>query len=43
MTGIFRKEMVFETLAILVGTADPGSVIPASQLYISAIASVLFV
>jgi len=35
--------MAFATPAILVEAADPGSVIPASQLYMSAILSVLFV
>ncbi|WOF17160.1 ferrous iron transport protein B [Methanoplanus sp. FWC-SCC4] len=41
--GILRKEMAFETLAILAGTADLGSVMTAVQLYIFAIVSVLFV
>ena len=41
--GIFRKEMAFETLAVLAGTADLGAVMSASQLYIFAVVSVLFV
>ena len=41
--GILRKEMAFETLAILSGTANLGSVMSAAQLYIFAIVSVLFV
>lgn len=41
--GILRKEMAFETLAILAGTADLGSVMTGLQLYIFAIVSVLFV
>ncbi|MDD4126209.1 MAG: ferrous iron transport protein B [Methanomicrobium sp.] len=41
--GILRKEMAFETLAILAGTADLGSVMTAAQLYIFAVVSVLFV
>lgn len=41
--GIFRKEMAFETLAVLAGTADLGAVMAASQLYIFAVVSVLFV
>lgn len=41
--GIFRKEMAFETLAVLAGTADLGAVMTASQLYIFAVVSVLFV
>ncbi len=41
--GIFRKEMAFETLAVLAGTADLGAVMASSQLYIFAVVSVLFV
>lgn len=35
--------MAFETLAILAGTADLGSVMTGLQLYVFAIVSVLFV
>ncbi|MDD1696538.1 MAG: ferrous iron transport protein B [Methanoregula sp.] len=41
--GIFRKELAFETLAVLAGTADLGSVMTSAQLYTFAIVSVLFV
>ena len=41
--GILRKEMAFETLAILAGTADLGVVLSSLQLYIFAIVTVLFV
>ncbi|MDK2973688.1 MAG: ferrous iron transport protein [Methanofollis sp.] len=41
--GILRKEMAFETLAVLSGTADLGSVLTAVQLYTFAVISVLFV
>jgi len=41
--GIFRKELAFETLAVLAGTADLGSVMSGVQLYTFAIISVLFV
>ncbi len=41
--GILRKEMAFETLAVLAGTADLGSVMTGVQLYTFAIVSVLFV
>jgi ferrous iron transport protein B len=41
--GIFRKELAFETLAVLAGTADLGSVMTSVQLYTFAIVSVLFV
>jgi len=41
--GILRKEMAFETLAILAGTADLGSVLSGIQLYIFAIVTVLFI
>ncbi|MDD4299446.1 MAG: ferrous iron transport protein B [Methanomicrobium sp.] len=43
LLGILRKEMAFETLAILAGTADLGSVMTGAQLYIFAVVSVLFV
>jgi len=41
--GVFRKELAFETLAILAGTADLGSVMTAAELYTFAIVSVLFI
>jgi ferrous iron transport protein B len=41
--GILRKEMALETLVILAGTADLGSVLSMAQIYIFAIVSVLFV
>ncbi len=41
--GIFRKELAFETLAVLAGTADLGSVMTSGQLYTFAIVSVLFI
>jgi ferrous iron transport protein B len=41
--GIFRKELAFETLAVLAGTADLGAVMTAVQLYTFALVSVLFV
>ncbi len=41
--GILRKEMAFETLAILAGTADLGAVLTGLQLYVFAIVTVLFV
>src|SRR5512137_611576 len=41
--GIFRKELAFETLAVLAGTADLGSVITSAQLYTFAIVTVLFI
>jgi ferrous iron transport protein B len=41
--GILRKEMALETLVILAGTADLGSVLSMSQIYIFAVVSVLFV
>ena len=41
--GIFRKELAFETLAVLAGTADLGSVMTSAQLYTFAIVSVLFI
>jgi len=41
--GILRKEMALETLVILAGTADLGSVLTMAQIYIFAVVSVLFV
>ncbi len=41
--GILRKEMAFETLAVLAGTANLPAVMTGLQLYIFAIVSVLFV
>ncbi len=41
--GVFRKELAFETLAVLAGTADLGSVMSSAQLYGFAIVSVLFI
>ncbi|MEI7648679.1 MAG: ferrous iron transport protein B [Methanomicrobiales archaeon] len=41
--GVFRKELAFETLAVLAGTANLGSVMTSVQLYTFAIVSVLFV
>ncbi|MDO8873472.1 MAG: ferrous iron transport protein B [Methanoregula sp.] len=41
--GVFRKELAFETLAVLAGTADLGSVMTGVELYTFAIVSVLFV
>ena len=41
--GILRKEMAFETLAILAGTANLGAVLSSLQLYIFAVVTVLFV
>ncbi|QSZ67761.1 ferrous iron transport protein B [Methanofollis aquaemaris] len=41
--GILRKEMAFETLAVLSGTTDLGSVMTSVQLYTFAVISVLFV
>ncbi|HNT07351.1 MAG TPA: ferrous iron transport protein B [Methanoculleus sp.] len=41
--GILRKEMAFETLAILAGTADLGAVLSSLQLYIFAVVTVLFI
>jgi ferrous iron transport protein B len=41
--GIFRKELAFETLAVLAGTANLGSVMTPAQLYGFAIVSVLFI
>jgi ferrous iron transport protein B len=41
--GILRKEMAFETLAILAGTADLGAVLSSLQVYVFAVVTVLFV
>jgi ferrous iron transport protein B len=41
--GIFRKELAFETLAVLSGTANLGSVMTSVQLYTFAIVSILFI
>jgi ferrous iron transport protein B len=41
--GVFRKELAFETLAVLSGTADLGSVMTSVQLYTFAIVSILFI
>jgi ferrous iron transport protein B len=41
--GIFRKELAFETLAVLGGTADLGSIMSPVQLYTFAVVSVLFI
>jgi len=41
--GILRKEMAFETLAILAGTANLGAVLSSLQLYVFSVVTVLFV
>jgi ferrous iron transport protein B len=41
--GILRKEMAFETLVVLAGTASLDTVMTEAQLYIFAIVSTLFV
>ncbi len=41
--GILRKEMAFETLVVLAGTANLNTVMTDLQLYIFAIVSTLFV
>jgi ferrous iron transport protein B len=41
--GILRKEMALETLVVLAGTADIGSVMSMAQIYIFAVVSVLFI
>lgn len=41
--GILRKEMAFETLAIMGGTADLGSILSNVQLYVFAVVTVLFI
>jgi ferrous iron transport protein B len=41
--GILRKEMALETLVILGGTSDLGSIMTMTQIYIFAVVSVLFI
>jgi ferrous iron transport protein B len=41
--GVFRKELAFETLAVLAGTADLSMMMTSVQLYTFALVSVLFV
>ncbi|WP_440949433.1 ferrous iron transport protein B [Methanosphaerula subterraneus] len=41
--GILRKEMAFETLAVLAGTTDLITVMTRTQLYVFALVSTLFV
>jgi len=41
--GILRKEMAFETLAIMGGTTDLAAILSSGQLYIFALVCVLFV
>ncbi len=41
--GILRREMALETLVILAGTADLGSVLTMAQIYTFAVVSVLFI
>jgi len=41
--GILRKEMAFETLAVLAGTTDLITVMTRTQLYIFALVTTLFV
>jgi ferrous iron transport protein B len=41
--GVFRKELAFETLAVLSGTANLGTVMTSVQLYTFAIVSILFI
>jgi len=41
--GILRKEMAFETLVVMAGTADLSAVMTSVQIYTFAIISVLFV
>ncbi|MDO5846483.1 MAG: nucleoside recognition domain-containing protein, partial [Methanocorpusculum sp.] len=43
MFGILRKEMAFETLAVMGGTTDLIAILSAPQLYIFALVCVLFV
>ena len=43
MFGILRKEMAFETLAVMGGSADLLTILTAPQLYIFALVCVLFV
>ena len=41
--GILRKEMAFETLIVLAGTADLPVVMTGVQLYIFSLVSILFI
>jgi ferrous iron transport protein B len=41
--GILRKEMAFETLVVMAGTADLSAVMTAVQIYTFAVISVLFI
>ncbi|MDV0444331.1 ferrous iron transport protein B [Methanorbis rubei] len=43
MFGILRKEMAFETLAVMGGTTDLASILSSSQLYIFALVCALFI
>jgi ferrous iron transport protein B len=43
MFGILRKEMAFETLAIMAGTTDLATVLSNGQLYIFALVCALFI
>ncbi|HJK36793.1 MAG TPA: ferrous iron transporter B, partial [Methanocorpusculum sp.] len=43
MFGILRKEMAFETLAVMAGTTDLAAVLTSGQLYIFALVCALFI
>ncbi|MCZ0862940.1 ferrous iron transport protein B [Methanocorpusculum vombati] len=43
MFGILRKEMAFETLAVMAGTTDLATVLSSGQLYIFALVCALFI
>ncbi len=43
MFGILRKEMAFETLAVMGGTTDLASILSSGQLYIFALVCALFI
>lgn len=43
MFGILRKEMAFETLAVMAGTTDLAAVLSSGQLYIFALVCALFI
>ncbi|MDR0980611.1 MAG: ferrous iron transport protein B [Methanocalculaceae archaeon] len=43
MFGILRKEMAFETLAVMAGTTDLAAVLSGGQLYIFALVCALFI
>lgn len=43
MFGILRKEMAFETLAVMSGTTDLAAVLSSGQLYIFALVCALFI